>query len=58
MQQLSSQPTLTRAELAELDKKHYLHPTTPPTAIAEETGFDRKTISKYIKSDEQPKTKG
>lgn len=27
------------------------------TAIAEETGFDRKTISKYIKSDEQPKTK-
>lgn len=32
MQQLSSHPTLTRAELAEMDKKHYLHPTTPPKA--------------------------
>lgn len=31
MQQLSTH-TLTRTELAELDKKHYLHPTTPPKA--------------------------
>ncbi|MFD2215485.1 aspartate aminotransferase family protein [Metabacillus endolithicus] len=30
MVQTKNQTILTRSELAEIDKKHYLHPTTPP----------------------------
>jgi putrescine---pyruvate transaminase len=32
MQKLSKGSTFTHSELAEIDKKHYLHPTTPPKA--------------------------